>query len=262
MEGSFRPCGKGPPSIKLLDKGGGNEGSYVTQSGAEGMLVGLRLGPLEKWSVDGTDGTLFLLAAADPEPRRKDKKLVMVPGDLVDQLMRLAGREGKPLSTFVQEQLEQVVRARNLGAPLKDIVNFYEIMEELKSAGAMFTPSEVMKFLVGEVFPRQGEELRGKWYEAGQWYGKYLMAKFPDQVDALGRLLRATRWDLDEVKITRRGREVEVRCIANGLSLEETDALCNFVEGSMDSLGYGAKKKDCVRGIVHLVFEEGGAARG
>ncbi len=198
---------------------------------------------------------------AEPERRRKDKKLVMVPGDLVDQLLHLAAREGKPLSTFVEEQLEQVTRARHLGASLRDVVSFYEIMEELKSAGAMFTPSEVMKFLVGEVFPRQGEELRGKWYEAGQWYGKYLMAKFPDQVDALGRLLRATRWDLDEVKITRKGREVEVRCIANGLSMEETDALCNFVEGSMNSLGFGAKKKDCVRGIVHLVFEESHGAK-
>ncbi len=197
----------------------------------------------------------------ESERRRKDKKLVMVPGDLVDQLLHLAAREGKPLSTFVEEQLEQVTRARHLGASLRDVVSFYEIMEDLKSAGAVFTPAEVMKFLTEEASPGLREKLHRTWFEAGQWYGKYLMAKFPDQVDALGRLLRATRWDLDEVKVTRKERNVEVRCISSGLSLEDTEALCNFVEGTMNSLAYEAKKKDCARGIVHLVFEEG-ATRG
>ncbi len=201
------------------------------------------------------------VAPVDSERRRKDKKLVMVPGDLVDQLLHLAAREGKPLSTFVEEQLEQVTRARQLGAPLKDIVSFYEIMEELKSAGAMFTPSEVMKFLVGEVYPGQGEKLRGQWHEAGRWYGKYLIAKFPDQVDALGRLLRASRWDLDEVKVTRKNRGVEIRCISTSFSLEETGFLRYFIEGAMLSLGYEAKKGDSTRGIIFLVFEEASPVR-
>ncbi len=194
-------------------------------------------------------------------PERKDKKLIMVSKDLVAQLLEIAGREGKSLSSFIHEVLEQVVRVYGMGRPLKDVVDFFEIMEALKSAGAVFTPTEVLRFLIGEVCPEGRETLQGKWYESGQWYGKFLITKFPDQVDALERLLRASRWDLDEVNVTRGENGVEMRCISMSLPLEETELLRKFIEGSMHSLGYETKKRDCMRGIIFLEFEKTDATR-
>ena len=195
-------------------------------------------------------------------PERKEKKLIMVPSDLANQLLEMAGRQGKPFSSFLQGHLEQVVRVGRIGAvPLKDIVDFFEIMESLKSAGATFAPPEVMRFLIEEVYPKGRERLQGKWYESGEWYGKYLTAKFPDRLDALERLLRASRWDLDELNVTRKTNGVEIRCISTNLSLEETDLLLRFIEGAMRSLGYEAKKGDYSRGIISLGFEQTDAAR-
>ncbi len=188
---------------------------------------------------------------------RKEKKLILVPSDLVDQLLQMAAKQGKSLGTFLQEQLEQVVRANRAGYPLKDLIDFFEVTESLKSAGAVFAPPEVMRFLIDAVYPTGKEKLHGKWYEAGQWYGKYLMAKFPDQLEGLTRLLQASRWDLQEVNVTRKSRAVEVRCISANFSPEETEFLGRFIEGAMHSMGYETKTGDSTRGIVFMVFEEG-----
>jgi hypothetical protein len=98
-----------------------------------------------------------------------------------------------------------------------------------------------------------------KWYEAGQWYGKFLLARFPDHIEALERLLQVTHWDLDEVRFLRREGVVLIRCISKSLSLEETEFVCYFLEGVMHSLGYKTKEKDATRGIILLTFDQGGA---
>ncbi len=194
-------------------------------------------------------------------PRPKDKKLILVPKDLVSQLLEVAGREGKPLSSFVGEVLDQALRTWSMGHTLQHVVDFFEIMETLKSAGAVFTPAEVLRFLTEAVGPKDRETLQGKWYESGQWYGKYLIAKFPNQVDALQRLLQASRWDLDEVNVTRREDNIEISCISTSLPLEETQLLGKFIEGSMHSLGHKTKGEDFTRGIIRLRFEKAEATR-
>ncbi len=191
-----------------------------------------------------------------PATGRRDKKLIMVSSDLADQLLQLASREGKPLSTFVQEHLEHVVSVHHKGYKLGDAVKFYEIASGLKSSGAVFIPLDVMKFILEALPLDQREKLQLKWYDAGAWYGKYLLTKFSDQVEALESLLKASWWDLDEVNVTRKAERIEFRCISMGSSLEETEFLRSFIEGAMHTLGYKTAKEDRTRGIVLLVFQQ------
>ncbi len=199
---------------------------------------------------------MFLSDTAGTTYNRKDKKLIMVRSDLADELLELASREGKPLSSYVQEHLEHVVKARQMGYAVRDAISLYDILVGLKSAGAMFVPLDVMKFLVEVVPPGQREKLRWKWYEAGQWYGKYLLAKYSDGVESMERLLLASWWDLDEVKTKRGEGWVEFRCISMSFSYEETEFLRYFIEGAMHSLGYKTGNQDCTRGIVFLAFKQ------
>jgi hypothetical protein len=186
----------------------------------------------------------------------KDKRLVVVPSNLVKGLMEVSSREGKPFHTFIGEVFEQVLRAYEMGRSLKEIVDFFELVEAQKSAGALFTPMDVLNYLIGKVYPVEGEVLQEKWYESGQWYGKYLIAKFDDPVDALGRILAAVRWDLNEVKVTREGNSVKMRCVSTVLPIEGTELLLKFIEGAMHSLGYKTKKQDYLKGIIFSEFEK------
>ncbi len=197
---------------------------------------------------------MLYLVSSGPATGRRDKKLIMVPSELADQLLQLASWEGKPLSSFVQEHLEHVVNVHQKGYKLGDAVKLYDIASGLKSSGAVFIPLDVMKFMLEALPEGQREKLHLKWYDAGAWYGKYLLTKFSDPVDALEGLLRASWWDLDEVDVSRKGERIEFRCISTGFSLEETEFLRSMIEGAMHALGYKTAKEDCTRGIIMLAF--------
>jgi len=194
-----------------------------------------------------------------PKGVSRGKKLTLVPTDLLERLMRISNREGKTLFSFVSEIFEQALRVYEAKHNLQEVVDFFELMETQKASGAVITPLDVLTYLIGELYPSGKEVLCERWYESGQWYGKYLLDRFhnQNQVDALGKLLSVTRWDLKEVLVKEEDGVVKVRCVSPLLPLENTELLVRFVEGVMDSLGYKVRKEDFMRGIVLLEFEKG-----
>lgn len=187
----------------------------------------------------------------------RGKKLTLVPTDLLERLMRISNREGKTLYSFVSEIFEQALRVYESKHTLQEVVDFFELMETQKASGAVITPVDVLTYLIGELYPSGREVLCKRWYESGQWYGKYLLDRFhnQNQVETLGKLLEVTRWDLREVRVEEEGGVVRVRCVSPLLPLENTELLVRFVEGVMDSLGYKVRKEDFMKGIILLEFE-------
>lgn len=193
-----------------------------------------------------------------PKGVSRAKKLTLVPTDLLERLMRISNREGKTFYSFMSEILEQALRVYESRHTLQEVVDFFELMETQKASGAVITPVDVLTYLIGEVYPSGKEALCERWYESGQWYGKYLLDRFhnQNQVEALGNILAVTRWDLKEVLVEEESEVVKVRCVSPLLPLQNTELLVRFVEGVMDSLGYKVKNEDFMRGIVLLEFQK------
>jgi len=186
----------------------------------------------------------------------KDKKLIRVPSHLVAELTRASNTDGKSFYDFTTESLEQAVKAHNMGKSLREIVDFYELMEMERASGAVITSKDLLNYLISKLYPKEKEALQQKWYESGRWYGKYLDAKLRgrDAVEVFGRILSASRWDLNEVNVERKEKRVTLRCVSFTLSLENTELLVRFLEGVMHSFGYETKKLDFVRGMITMEF--------
>lgn len=191
-----------------------------------------------------------------PKEIPKDKKLIRVPSRLVAELTRASNTEEKSFYDFTTESLEQAVRAHEMGRPLREIVDFYELMEMQRASGAVITPKDVLDYLISKLYPKEKKALQQKWYESGRWYGKYLDARLRgrDAVEVFGRILSASRWDLNEVSVERKGETATFRCVSFTLPLEGTELLVRFLEGVMHSLGYETKKLDFMRGMVTMEF--------
>ena len=185
-----------------------------------------------------------------------EKKLIRVPADLLAKLNRASNEAGKAFYEYIAENLEQALRARNLGRPLKEIVDFYELMALQRTAGSVVTPRETLNYLIQRLYPTEGEQLRKRWMDVGEWYGKYLQAKLQDKdpVEAFGKLMGVSQWDLNEFELKREGDTVTLRCVSFLLSIENTELLMSFVEGVMNSLGYEVGGRDYVRGMVSMKF--------
>jgi len=188
----------------------------------------------------------------------KGAKLIRVPGELVSMLMEAANREGRTFYDYTVEALEQMLKAHEMKQSLKKMVEFYELMEIQRQARLALTPMDALNCLIARHYSEDKEALQQKWYESGEWYGKYLVVRLRDQdpVDVFKRLLAASRWDLDEVSVSKSDGAVQLRCVSFLLPLENTELLMRFLEGVMHSLGYEVRKRECMKGVITMEFEE------
>ena len=186
--------------------------------------------------------------------RSKGKRLIPIPETLLRGLMEASSTEGKPLNRYVEEALQQAVRVFEAGQNLKGMVHYFEILQSQKASGAIFTPLIVFDFLTSKVYATDKEKLLDVWFESGKWYGKYLVEKFEDPVQALADLLRAARWDLNEVDVKELDGKVKFRCTSTALTKAGTELLLKFIEGALDGMECEAVKSEFMKGLVLVEF--------
>ncbi len=189
-------------------------------------------------------------------PKAKDKRLVYIPGDIVEEVKEISRRRGESLSLFVSEVLRLALKANNLGYSPKQAAEFLDIMQSQRNLGGAFVPTDVLDYLNNKACKTETEQLQTKWYESGQWHGKYIKEKFKDPVQALRKFLEATRWDLSEVEVKNSQNVVKFRCISTLLTGEATELLAKFIEGAMHSIGYQTDKSDAMKGMILLDFKK------
>lgn len=184
--------------------------------------------------------------------RNKRKRLIPMPETLVSGLMEASSKEGKPLNTYVEEALKQALRLSDMGADLRSTVYNFEILQSQKASGAVFTPLTVFDFLTSKVYSTDKKQLLDKWFESGRWYGKYLKEKFMIPLQALVDLLRATRWDLNEVDVKKIDEKIKLRCTSTALSSEGTELLLKFIEGALLGMDYKPVTSEFMKGLIIL----------
>ena len=189
---------------------------------------------------------------------QKETKLVRVYSDLVAKLNEASNREGISFLDYVNNALEQAVRAHKMGHSLKEIVDFYEMMMMQREAGLVMVPSEVLNKITERFYPNEKNMLESIWYESGVWYGKYLLVKVrrEDPADVFGEMLKATGWNIKDVVFERRGDKLVFKCFSLMLSLENTALLMKFIVGVMETLGYEVISQNYLRGVIEIEFRK------
>lgn len=183
---------------------------------------------------------------------KRETKLVSVYSDLIDKLKEISIKEGLPLTEYVNRALEQAIRARELGASIKEVVDFYERMTVQREAGLVMIPLEVFNRMIEEL-RREGKLSEDLWYECGQWYGKYLSMRVKDvsPTSFLIEMLKDCGWKVRWISIEE-GGEVLLKCFSPTVSLEATKLFMKFIEGAVESLGYEVLSRSYLRGVIEL----------
>jgi hypothetical protein len=184
--------------------------------------------------------------------KTKGKKLVYVSESLIAGIARISRSRGESVGKMVEDSLKQSVRVNEEGYDVKQVADFFNVMQAHRVLGGAFVPSSVLDYLIETVYPDKREELLAKFFESGRWNGKYLKEKFDNPVTAFGCFLELSRWDLNEVEVKDLGSSVKIRCVSTVLTNEGTELLTRFIEGVMDGLGYKTEKADCLKGMIIL----------
>ncbi|MGQ9691625.1 MAG: hypothetical protein ACUVQY_10305 [Thermoproteota archaeon] len=192
-----------------------------------------------------------------PRGVAKGRKLIAVPSGLVDELCELANRDGVPFYNYTANALEEVVKAGRMRRSLRDVLEFYEVMEVRKASGYVLVPRDALRRLIKKLWSREGDSLRDMWLDAGRWFGRFLMAKFGRQsFDFFIKVLKRSEWEIGEVSLEEKSGIVRLRLASLTLPEEDTELLLNYVEGAMESLGIEIANKDCMKGIINLELKK------
>lgn len=186
----------------------------------------------------------------------RKQKLIRAPSDLVSKLSREAASQGKTLYSYVTEIFEQATRAYEMKRSLKEILDTFEVLDVPKEAGTVYTPRDILDYLIQKTYGENSEELQQMWYHAGKWYGIYLREKFEQPFETFLRLLQEGRWDLNEVNVNKSSERIDLKCVSTFISQERALLLQNFIEGAVYSLGYKTKEKKCFKGIIRLALSK------
>jgi len=186
----------------------------------------------------------------------RKQKLIRAPSDLVSKLSREAASQGKTLYSYVTEIFEQATRAYEMKRSLKEILDTFEVLDVPKEAGTVYTPRDILDYLIQKTYGENSEELQQMWHHAGKWYGIYLREKFEQPFETFLRLLQEGRWDLNEVNVNKSSERIDLKCVSTFISQERALLLQNFIEGAVYSLGYKTKEKKCFKGIIRLALSK------
>jgi len=184
--------------------------------------------------------------------------------DLVNAVSIIAKKRGSTLYAFINDLLEQAVKADFMGTTVREIMESYEIIKANKSAGQTLIPVDVLNYMASKLFedPMSRSELEKMWRDYGRWYGEYLSIKFRENLNLgrnleqfLEKIMRELRWELTEVAVHREGEDsLRIRCVSILLQPATATLLLRFLEGVMEALGYETKSSSVYRGIIDVVF--------
>jgi len=189
------------------------------------------------------------------QEKRSGKKLIYVPESLIEKMAETARREGRSLTSLVEEALQQALMTRKLGYNPNEALEQLRVLKAQRTLGATFLPTDVLTHLMSHINDEEKmKKLKMKWRMSGAWHGNYLKEEFEDPVKAFKAFLEATRWDLTEVKLKSERDNFKLSIISTVLTEEETELLMEYVESVIQSMGYETIKRNHMKGMIILEF--------
>lgn len=179
--------------------------------------------------------------------------------DFVVRVRDMARRKNLTIYALVNETLEQLLRAEEIGVPLSEIVDWYFLVKVAREGGFTLTSESLLFYVLEKVFKEENDSLADMFYETGEWLGKYCLVRFTgeDPIRVFEKIVRGLFYEISEFGISKNSDEILVQCIGSRLTGSYTTLLSVFLEGVMHAFDYSVVNKDVSRGIIALTFKPG-----
>lgn len=188
-------------------------------------------------------------------PEKIEKKLLVVRSDILEKLSEVARKENKTLFALTNEILQDALKASEMKTSIREIVEFYRLMKIQKESGSVIVPINLLLSSLKKL--NNKAEILKEWNSAGEWYGKYLIAKFENPLEVLQSLLSASFWHLSEIKIDMKtDSKIVISIIAPNVDQLFVELTVEYLIGLMHALNFYNTRNDIVHGIAILEFSK------
>ncbi len=187
-------------------------------------------------------------------PKKRGAKLIPVSEDVIDEIIALADRIGKPVRKIVEELLLEGTKAYTRGGiPLSQAINEYLLLLEIKRLGFTLTPVSILNKIDND-----NDILRNEWFKAGKLIASMMRAQGVKSADNIVSYIKPVIMDAGEVLLSSNGSEYTLTIVALARNKNGINALIALVTGIVAGLGYSVKETKIDEGIGIVKFTKQG----
>jgi len=178
--------------------------------------------------------------------------------DIANRVAELANKRGLTVYQTVNDILEQVLRAEEMGVNLKESLDQHDAMQRARELGLTFTVEHLYYQVVDACQESDGTKITDLYRDMGFWYGKYFKTRSTDPLRALNDALAFLTMGSELTVEKARGDTITVSCVSEKFSRGYTEVFATFIEAAYSVIGYKTEERETSRGIIRLRLEKAG----
>ncbi len=188
------------------------------------------------------------------EKKRKVKrKSFAAREDLLDRMNKVAKDNDLSLYGFVNEVFKETLRANELGANLRTLIDSRQLLKDAKENGYTLGLESLWYEMSEIAYDYAKKKSLQTWFDAGVWLAKrYITGDAEDPFEVFKDDLKDFTWNVPELNVNKNEDKISVRIVSPRFKESYTFLFTAFLEGALESFGYKIDKKEISRGIIKL----------
>jgi len=193
------------------------------------------------------------------EKKRKVKrKSFAARGDLLDRMNKVAKENDLSLYGFVNEVFKETLRANELGANLRTLIDSRELLKDARENGYTLGLESLWYEMSEIAYDKAKKKSLQTWFDAGVWLAKrYVTGESEDPFEVFKNDLKDFTWNVPEVEVNKKEEKLSVRIVSPRFPESYTFLFTAFLEGALETFGYKIDSKEVSRGIICLEAVKG-----
>ena len=185
-------------------------------------------------------------------PKKRGAKLIPVSEDVIEEIIALADRIGKPVRKIVEELLLEGTKVYTRGGiPISQAISEYLLLLEVKRLGFTLTPVSILNKI-----DNSNDTLKNEWFKAGKLIASMMRAQGIRSADNIVSYVKPVIMDAGEILLSNNGAEYTLTIVALARNKNGINALVTLVTGIIAGLGYNIKETKIDEGIGIIKFTE------
>jgi len=188
------------------------------------------------------------------EKKRKVKrKSFAAREDLLDRMNKVAKENDFSLYGFVNEVFKETLRANELGANLRTLIDSRQLLKDARENGYTLGLESLWYEMSEIAYDKAKKKALQIWFDAGVWLAKrYVTGDTEDPFEAFTNDLKDFTWNVPELEVNKKEDKLSVRIVSPRFSESYTFLFTAFLEGALETFGCKIDGKEVSRGIIYL----------
>ena len=193
------------------------------------------------------------------EKKRKVKrKSFAAREDLLDRMNKVAKENDLSLYGFVNEVFKENLRANELGANLRTLIDSRELLKDARENGYTLGLESLWYEMSEIAYDKAKKKALQTWFDAGVWIAKrYVTGESEDPFEVFKNDLKDFTWNVPELEVNKKEDKLSVRIVSPRFPESYTFLFTAFLEGALETFGYKIDGKEVSRGIICLEATKG-----